>query len=140
MVHDARIVPLDGKPRLGLPSWMGESRGRWEGDTLVVETVNFHDQLPSFSGTFFAAVGTAEQLAVTERFQRIDADTLRYEFTVEDPATYDVPITAVMLMRKTDERLYEYACHEGNYAMRNMLSGARATERFEAAERVQADN
>jgi hypothetical protein len=140
MVHDARIVPLAGQPRLGLLTWMGESRGRWEDDTLVVETINFHEQLPSFSGTFFTAVGTAEKLVVTEQFRRIDADTLRYEFTVEDPATYDVPITAVMLMRKSDERLYEYACHEGNYAMRNMLAGARATERFEEAEAVQARN
>lgn len=130
MVHDARIIPLDDKPRLGVPHWLGESRGHWEGDTLVVETVNFHPHLPSFMPTFFSAVGTAEQLHLTERFQRVDGDMLRYEFTVEDPATFTAPFTGVILMKKTDERIYEYACHEGNYAMRNILAGARLQERL----------
>ncbi len=130
MVHDARIIPLGDTPRLGVPRWLGESRGHWEDDTLVVKTVNFHPRLPSFTPSFFSSVGTAEQLSLTERFQRVDDDTLRYEFTVEDPATFTAPFTAVILMTKTDERIYEYACHEGNYAMRNILTGARAQERL----------
>jgi hypothetical protein len=140
MVHDARIVPLGGQPRLGHKSWLGDSRGRWEGDTLVVETVNFHDQLPSYSGSFFSAVGTATQLRVIEKFQRLDEKTLKYEFTVDDPATYDVPITGVLLMKNSGERIYEYACHEGNYAMRGMLAGARVQEQLAAEEQAAAND
>lgn len=137
MVHDARIVPIANTPRLGLRTWMGEPRGRWEGDTFVVETTNFLSMQPSFSTSFFASVGTAEHMHLTERFERIDAETLRYEFTVNDPATYTGPITAVLLMKKSDARIYEYACHEGNYAMRNILAGARMQERL-AEEQTQA--
>jgi hypothetical protein len=130
MVHDARIVPLNGLPKLGVRAWMGESRGQWEGETLVVETTNFNPKLSSFSASFFSSAGTAEHLRVIERFQRLDENTLRYEFTVDDPATYTAPITGMLLMQRTQSRIYEYACHEGNYAMRNILSGARAEERL----------
>jgi hypothetical protein len=130
MNHDARIVPLDGRPHLpgGMRQWMGSSRGRWEGDTLVVETRHFTDKTASLSLTGFA-VGSAAELRLIERFTRVDADTLMYEFTVDDPATFTRPFTGRFPMNLTRERIYEYACHEGNYGMLNMLSGARAEER-----------
>ena len=134
MVHDARIVPTDGRGRLPMDirRWMGASLGHWEGDTLVVETTNFTDKKPSYSGSFFSAVGTADRMHLTERFQRIGENTLRYEFTVDDPATYIRPFTGVLLMKRSDQRVYEYACHEGNYAIPNMLAGARMLEKLAA--------
>ncbi|MDG2277150.1 MAG: hypothetical protein P8L31_04270 [Pseudomonadales bacterium] len=130
MIHDARIVPLSNLPRLGLTTWMGESRGHWEGDVMVVTTTSFTPKLSSFSPSFFSSAGNAAELDITERFQRIDEETLRYEFTVIDPATYTAPISGVLFMQRSDEKIFEYACHEGNYAMRNMLSGARAEEKL----------
>ena len=129
MVHDTRIVPLDRRPHLpdSVRQWMGDSRGRWEGDTLVVETKNFSDLVSSFSGSVAGAVGDAYEMHVTERFRRVDEDTLMYEYTVNDPATFTRPFTARLLMKK-GEALYEYACHEGNYGLYNILSGARAKE------------
>ncbi|MDE2691585.1 MAG: hypothetical protein OXI49_13790 [Acidobacteriota bacterium] len=129
MVHDTRIVPLDGRPHLpdSVRQWMGDSRGRWEGDTLVVETRNFSDLVSSFSGSVAGSVGDAYEMHVTERFRRVDEDTLMYEYTVNDPATFTRPFTARLLMKK-GEALYEYACHEGNYGLYNILSGARAKE------------
>ena len=129
MVHHARIVPVDGArlPRHIRP-WMGSSIARWDGDVLIVETTNFRSDVSSFAPSVFASVGSAEHMRVTERFERLDEDTLRYEWTVDDPATYTRPFTAVMLMKKSTERLYEYACHEGNYAMGNILRGARLLE------------
>ena len=129
MVHDTRIVPLDGRPHLpdSVRQWMGDSRGRWEGDTLIVETKNFSDLVSSFSGSVAGAVGDAYQMHVTERFRRVDEDTLMYEYTVNDPATFTRPFTARLLMKK-GEALFEYACHEGNYGLYNILSGARAKE------------
>ncbi len=129
MVHEARIVPIDGRGRLPMHMrpWMGASLGRWEGDELVVETTNFSPKITSFSGNVFGAVGSAEHMRVTERFQRVDEDTLRYEFTVDDPATYTKPFTGIMLMKRGG-RVYEYACHEGNYAIGNMLRGSRLLE------------
>ncbi|MYB17497.1 MAG: hypothetical protein F4Y16_00660 [Holophagales bacterium] len=129
MVHDTRIVPLDGRPHLpdSVRQWMGDSRGRWEGDTLIVETKNFSDLVSSFSGSVAGAVGDAYRMHVTERFRRVDEDTLMYEYTVNDPATFTRPFTARLLMKK-GEALYEYACHEGNYGLFNILSGARAEE------------
>ena len=129
MVHDSRIVPLDGRPHLpdSVRQWMGDSRGRWEGDTLIVETKNFSDLVSSFSGSVAGAVGDAYRMHVTERFRRVDEDTLMYEYTVNDPATFTRPFTARLLMKK-GEALYEYACHEGNYGLFNILSGARAEE------------
>ncbi len=131
MVHDARVVPLDGRPGLtpAVRLWMGDARGRWEGDTLVVETRNFSRRTPSFNPTITTAVGSGETLRLTERFTRVDADTLRYEYTVDDPDTFTRPFTAAIPMRRSDLPLFEYACHEGNRGLHNILAGARAAER-----------
>ena len=137
MIHDTRIIPLDGRPRLGrpIPQWLGEMRGRWEGDTLVVETRNIarSEEGSSFSrdaGRIRAANGgRTESLRVVERFTRVEVDALRYEFTVEDPTRWTSPWSGELPLRRTDESLFEDACHEGNYGIVNMLSGARAQER-----------
>ena len=123
MIHDARIVPLDGRPHLpaGLRSYMGDSRGRWEGETLVVETTNF-----AHTASFRGAGGN---LHLVERFTRRDDDTLEYRFTVTDPTTWTRPWTVSYPMTRTGEPIYEYACHEGNYGLANILSNARAEER-----------
>jgi hypothetical protein len=125
MNHNARIVPLDGRPHLGadIRQWVGDSRGRWEGDTLVVDTTNFLRE------TAFAQGRTTSTLHLVERFTRVDADTLSYAFTVEDPSTWTRPWSAEILMLKNDQPIYEYACHEGNYGLYNILAGARAQER-----------
>ena len=130
MNHDARIVPIDGRGHLpdSLQQWMGNARGHWEGNTLVVDTTNFTDKTASFSLTGLA-LGSARRLHLVERFTRVDADTLQYEFTINDPATFARPFTGRFPMKLTREPMYEYACHEGNYGMLNMLSGARAEER-----------
>jgi hypothetical protein len=130
MIHEARVIPLDDSPRPGpgVRSWMGVSRGRFEGDTLVIETTNFTDRT-GLGGNGNGAVH-GENLKLTERFERIDADSLRYEFTVDDPDTYTQPWTVAFdLDQKKGYEIYEYACHEGNYGLRNMLSAARAEER-----------
>jgi hypothetical protein len=119
MVHDARIVPLDGRPRRGVARWAGESRGRWEGETLVVETVGFK------GATAFG--GSSDNMKLTERF-RLDGETLLYQFTVEDPATWVRPWTAEIPMTRSAEPIYEYACHEGNIGMEGILKGARMDE------------
>ena len=136
MNHDVRVVPLDGRPRLPdeIRQWMGSSRGRWEGETLVVDTRNFTDRTASFSLTGLA-LGSAEGLHLVERFTRVDATTLLYEFTVNDPASFTRPFSGRLPMNVSDQPLYEYACHEGNYGMANMLSGARAEERGDPASR-----
>ena len=122
-IHDARIVPLDERPHLPgqLRQWMGDARGRWEGDTLVVETTNFNDR------KYFQ--GAADAMHLVERFSRADAETLLYEFTVTDPDSFARPWTAQIPMRLSLDPVYEYACHEGNYGMEGTLSGARAIER-----------
>ena len=125
MVHDSRIIPLDGRDRPGIESWTGESRGRWEGDTLVVETIDFSAK--------HSWRGATPERHLIERFTRVDEDTLVYEFTITDPATWTAPWTAQVPMRLNELPLYEYACHEGNYSLEGILSGARADER-EAAE------
>ena len=127
MIHDARIVPLDGRPHLddGIRQWMGVSRGHWEGGTLVVETTNFLRE------THFQ--GSSANLHLIERFTRINEDRLLYEYTISDPTTFTRPWTVQMSMKRSDANLYEYACHEGNYGMFNLLAGARAEEK-EAAE------
>ena len=133
MVHDARIIPMDGRPFGTVKQWRGESRARWDGDTLVVETKNFRSE---GTGTLsLRGLGTAadENLHLIERFKRLDSGTLQYEYTVNDPTVWSKPWTVSMTMDKSDEQLYEYACHEGNYAMRNMLAGARAREKNEIA-------
>jgi len=122
MIHDARIVPLDGRPHVpsSIRLLLGDSRGRWDGDTLVVETTNFTSRTN--------VRGSGEGLRLVERFTRSGASTLLYEFTVDDPASFTKPWSAVLPMTKTGDRLYEYACHEGNYAMTGILRGARAGE------------
>jgi hypothetical protein len=125
MIHEARIIPTDGRPHGTLPRWTGDSRGRWEGDTLVVDTVNFKRET--------SLAGSSAGTHVVERFTRVDPQTIRYEFTVTDPTTYTRPWTAVMPLRAIDELLYEYACHEANYGLRGILAGARAKDQEEAA-------
>ncbi len=123
MIHDARIIPMDGRP--GLPAHIrplqGDSRGRWDGDTLVIETTNFSGR------TRFR--GSDENLRLIERFTRSDQDTLAYEFTVDNPTAFTSPWTAAFPMKRSDAHIYEYACHEGNYGLRNMLTGARFAEK-----------
>ena len=122
MIHDARIVPLDGSPHVDpkIRQWLGNSRGRWDGDTLVVETTNFSGKT-SFRGA-------QEHLHLTERFTRVGPGTLLYEVKVEDPATFERPWTFALPMNRNDGLVYEYACHEGNYGMVNLLLGARAED------------
>ena len=129
MVHDVRIIPLDGRPALDskIQQWLGSSRARWEGETLVVETTNFTDKVASFSTTF-ESWGTGTNLRLVERFTRVDADTLHYEFTVEDPTVFNRPFSGKVPMNRSELPLYEYACHEGNYGLQNILSGARIAE------------
>ena len=130
MVHQVRIVPLDGRPHLPphVRQWHGNARGRWDGDTLVVDSTSFTDKTGSFS-TAGVAMGSALSLHLVERFRRVDADTLLYEFTIDDPVTFTRPFTAAIPIAKATGPLFEYACHEGNYAMVNMLVGAREWER-----------
>ena len=136
MVHDTRVVPLDGRPHIdpSIRQWLGDSRGWWDGDTLVVETTNLTDKVfeRRFSNTVY---GTGRHMRLVERFTRVDAETIDYRFTVTDPTTFQRPWTASTPMVTLDGPLFEYACHEGNYAMVNMLSGARARERVAAAGR-----
>jgi hypothetical protein len=127
MVHNARIVPLDGRPHGKVPQWTGDSRGHWEGDTLVIETKNFYQNT--------SLRGSSPNLRVTERFRRIDPDTLVYEYTVNDPTTWTKPWTVEIPMVRTDAPIYEYACHEGNYGMTGLLSGARAVEKRPSSSR-----
>jgi len=129
MVHDARIVPLDRRAHLpeGVRQWMGDSRGFWDGDTLVVETRNFTDKTASFNPSVVTAAGTGATLQLTERFSRVADDTLLYEYTVEDATTFTQPFTAALPMKRGDA-MFEYACHEGNYGLPNMLAGARVAE------------
>ena len=127
MIHDVRIIPLDGRPHApqSIRQWMGDSRGRWDGNTLVVTTTNFTGK------TNFR--GSSENLRLVERFTRVDAGTINYEFTVDDPASFTKPWTAAIPMTKTEGPIFEYACHEGNYGMTNLLSGARAKKRSTAS-------
>ncbi|MEE2778231.1 MAG: hypothetical protein VYE73_15880 [Acidobacteriota bacterium] len=129
MVHQARVVPLDdrSRPADDVRQWLGVPRGHWDGDTLVVESQAFTDKTPSFT-TIIGALGSAESLHLVERFTRVADDTLLYEFTVDDPSTFTREFSAAIPMRAATEPLYEYACHEGNYGMFNLLRGARAKE------------
>jgi hypothetical protein len=125
MVHDARVIRMNAEhPPNSVRKWLGDSVGRWEGDTLVVETTNFSNK------TRFR--GSSENLRVVERFTRTGPKTLRYQFTIDDPTTWEKPWTAEYTWPATDGLIYEYACHEGNYAMSNILRGARQKERDEA--------
>ena len=134
MVHHARVVPLDGRPHLpdGIRQWMGDSRGPWDGDTLVIESTNFSDRTFSFNDSLTSGMGIGTTLHLTERLRRVDADTLEYEFTVDDPSTFTRPFTGMIPMMRNDGHVFEYACHEGNYALTGILTGARLEERTAA--------
>jgi len=123
MVHDARVIPLDGRPHVpqNIRLWMGDSRGHWDGNTLVVDTTNFTNQTPFR--------GSGPNLHLTERFTRMDAETLLYEFTVDDPESFARPWTAAIPSVRTTGPILEYACNEGNYGMTGLLSAARAEEK-----------
>lgn len=123
MIHDARVVPLDGRPHVpnSIRQWLGDSRGHWDGDTLVIETTNFTDKT--------AFRGSTENMRLVEKFRRVDPDTLLYEFTVDDPSAFAKPWTVQIPSVRTEGPIFEYACHEGNYAMTDMLSAARAEEK-----------
>jgi len=128
MLHDVRIIPLDGRPHLppNVRQWTGSSRGRWEGQTLVIETTNLTDK--------FAFLGSSENMRLTERFTRTAEDTLRYQFTVDDPATWTRPWSAEVPWKKDIGPIFEHACHEGNYGLYNTLAGARVEEKRAAEE------
>jgi hypothetical protein len=123
MIHDARVIPLDGRPHLAgnIRLWMGDSRGHWEANTLVVDTTNFSGK--------YSFRGSDENLHLTERFTRVSQDMLLYEFTVDDPTAFTRPWTAQIPLTRTKGPIFEYACHEGNYAMTDILAGARAAEK-----------
>jgi len=128
MAHDVRIIPLDGRPHVpaAVQQWIGDSRGRWDGDTLVIETTNFNGKNP--------LRGSSDRMRVTERLTRVDADTIRYRFTIDDESTWTRPWSAELLMRKATGPLFEHACHEGNYGLYNTLAGARLEEKKAAEE------
>jgi hypothetical protein len=130
MIHETRVIPLDGQPHpsLGIKLWLGDSRGRWDGDTLVVETTNLTDR--TAIGVNGGGVRHSDAIKITERITRTGPDTIDYRMTIDDPATWTAPWTMQMPLKRDDAYgMYEYACHEGNYAMFNILSGARADER-----------
>jgi hypothetical protein len=130
MVHDARIVPLDGRAHGSVRQWMGTSRGRWEGDTLVVETKNFRTEGTAHNANVGDRLEAIDgNLHLIERFTAVDSNTLKYEFTITDSTAFVRPWTVSYPMTRSHEQMYEYACHEGNYSMAGMLSGARAQEK-----------
>ena len=122
-IHEVRVIPLDGRPHLGdaFAQWKGDSRGHWEGDTLVVDTINFNGKN--------AFQGSGKMLHLTERFTRLDADTLDYQYTIDDPEAFTASWTVQLPMTRDEKQLFEYACHEGNYGIEGSLSGARAVDR-----------
>ena len=127
MIHDARVVPLDRNHNLtdDIRLWSGDSRGYWDGDTLVVETKNFNGLTQSFISSPY---GDSYNKSLVEIFTRVSADTVEYEFTIDDPSTFSDKITAMVPMTRVDGLLYEYSCHEGNYGMANMIRGERRQE------------
>ena len=135
MVHTARVVPLDGRPPVDsdIRLWTGDSRGHWEGDTLVVETANFNAERAWVPlGSAPPGTGSSASLRLVERFTRVDDGTLEYTFTVIDPETWTSSWTSSQPMLRTEVPMFEYACHEGNYSMEGILSGARADDRAAA--------
>ncbi|HUK34066.1 MAG TPA: hypothetical protein VLV86_09165 [Vicinamibacterales bacterium] len=123
MIHDTRLIPTDGRPhvRPGIRMLYGDSTARWDGDTLVIDATNFTGKLPFR--------GSSDALHMTERFRRIDKDLVRYEVTVDDPRTWTRPWTAALDLRRQSGGMFEYACHEGNYSMLNILKGSRAADK-----------
>jgi hypothetical protein len=138
MNHETRIIPLDSSPHLPpqFRQWRGDSRGHWQGDTLVVDTTNFKASDQSRFGVSYLDGMSDENLHVVERFRRVDPNTIIYQATVDDPTVYTKPWTVELSMSKRTDRIYEYACHEGNYAMPDMLAGARAEEKKAAGAAV----
>jgi hypothetical protein len=133
MIHDARIIYVDGRPHVGAGVRMlgGDARGRWDGDTLVVDTTNFTSET-NFRGspqTTRQDIFASDALHVVERFTPVDANTLRYQFTVEDPKTWTAPWSGEATIRRWEGPIYEYACHEGNYGLANILRAARVAEK-----------
>ena len=124
MIHNTRIISTDGRPHGKIRQWAGDSRGRWEGNTLIVETLNFLRET--------SLMGSTADTRLVERFTRVDPDTVLYEFTVQDPNSYTRPWSVMMPLTRTDEKLYEYACHEGNYGLHGILAGARAKDKANA--------
>ncbi len=135
MLHEARIIPIDGRPHVGpnIRLWNGDPRGRWEGNTLVVETTNYNDKgsiATSAATGRIRGIPQSEALRVVERFTRASADTIDYEVTIDDPGVYARPWrVALPLNRDPEYQIYEYACHEGNFSIANELSGGRASDR-----------
>jgi hypothetical protein len=131
MIHDARIIPLDNRPHLSsnVRQWLGDSRGHWEGNTLVVDTTNFIDQ--SNNGQSALRISGDQNMHLVERFTRVDPNTLQYEFAIDDPTMWTKPWKAMIPLRKIPENIYEYACHEGNYGLPGILGGARVQEEGE---------
>jgi hypothetical protein len=131
MVHDVRVIRLGATTHLPahIRPWFGDSIGRWEGATLVVETTNIHPLQLAQASPLWAYRGASEKLKVTERFTRSGPDTILYKFTMEDPSTFTAPFTGELPFNRIDEPVFEYACHEGNYALPNILAGERARER-----------
>ncbi len=146
MIHDARIVPIDDSAHLPaeVQRWSGDSRGHWDGDTLVVETTNFTDKTPTFQlpldltdPSRNGAAGSGKNMKLTERFTLVGESRLVYEYTLDDPTTFTKPFTVAIPMRSTEEQIFEYACHEGNHAMVGMLRGARQLEKEAATAALQ---
>ncbi len=127
MIHDARVIALDGRPHIpsSITKWAGDSRGQWEGDTLVVDTTNYRPRA-------FMSI-SSERLHVTERFTRTGPETLKYEITIDDPGTWTKPWSLMIPLKASDHPIYEYACHEGNTGLAGILAGARAEERAAAS-------
>ena len=134
MIHDARIIPLGGRSHVSdtIRQWHGDPRGHWDGDTLVVETTNFSLGSESPAPLYQRTRGSAEDLRLVERFTRVGPDTLEHLFTVEDPGTYTSAWTAMVPLKKSEDPVYEYACHEGNYGMEGILAGHRVEEKATA--------
>jgi len=132
MIHDTRIIPLDNRPHAdsNIREWLGDSRGRWEGDTLVVETTNFNDKT---NFLFSKTSGALENLKLIERFTRVGPDTLQYDITLNDPTTWTKPWSATLFWSRSSDEIYEYACHEGNEGLAGALSGNRAQEKAAAS-------
>ena len=122
MIHDARVVPMDGRPHGALPRWMGDSRGRWDGDTLVIETVHVSDKNPFR--------GSDDNLRIVEHLTRVDRSTIDYRFTIDDPTVWTQPWTVAFPLHRTNGLLFEYACHEGNFrSIEGLLRAARLQDR-----------
>jgi hypothetical protein len=131
MLREVRLIPLDSRPHVteSIRQWMGDARGHWEDQTLVVETTNFSDKIDSFRFANTSLINSfpviGRTLRVIERFRRVDRERIDYQFTIDDPTTYSTPWTGVLPMTMTEDKMFEYACHEGNYSLEHMLGAGR---------------